>query len=174
MAASIRSEPFVLCVGAIQERKNQLLLASTCNALRLPLVLVGGVLPGQERYADQVRAAMTENQALGGRWLRCDDTLLASAYAACKVVSLLSASESQPASVLQAMALQKPVLLGCAPYARQYPFDSLPCADWRDPLAVKDTLQRLWTQAPPTTLPGEFIWPNVCKTLAGIYASVMR
>lgn len=168
------SEPFVLCVGAIQERKNQLLLASTCNALRLPLVLVGGVLPGQERYADQIRAAMTENQALGGRWLRCDDPLLASAYAACRVVSQLSVSESQPASVLQALALQKPVLLGQAPYARQYPFDALPCADWRDSMAVKDALQRLWNQAPPTTLPEKFTWPNVCKTLGGIYSTVLQ
>src|SRR6266511_206070 len=46
--ATFGPEPFVLCVGAIQRRKNQLLLVEACNRLRLPVVLLGHVLPGEK------------------------------------------------------------------------------------------------------------------------------
>jgi len=165
--------PFVLCVGAIQRRKNQLLLARICNDLGLPLVLVGRVLHGQSAYAEEVQRAMEDNEKAGGRWLRCDDALLASAYAACKVFALLSASETQPASVLQAMALNKPVLLADAPYVLEQPFDGLPRADWRDDGDVKNALRKIWAEATPTRLSAQFTWPTVCGTLRSIYASAM-
>jgi len=166
-------EPFVLCVGAIQQRKNQLLLAKICNELRLALVLVGSSLPGEDAYAEEVRSAMTENQKLGGRWLRCDDKVLASAYAACKIFVLLSAAETQPASVLQAMALQKPVLLANAPYAKSYPFDHLPRADTKNESEVKLALTNVWRGGFSTFLPEEFTEPQVCKLLASIYSSAL-
>src|SRR4030095_4358743 len=160
------SEPFVLCVGTIQKRKNQLLLVKLCNQLQLPLVIVGSPLPGQDAYAEQVRVAMLENQKLGGRWLHCDDALLASAYAACKVFVLLSSGETQPASVLQAMALQKPVLLGNASYASAKPFEHLPRVDLGRESDVKQALQQTWNEAPPTSLTNEFTWREVCRRLA--------
>ena len=54
--------PLVLCVGAVQPRKNQLLLVEACNQAGLPVVLLGPVLPGQGGYADSVAAAMNENE----------------------------------------------------------------------------------------------------------------
>lgn len=108
------SKPFVLCVGAIQRRKGQLLLVEACNQLELPVVLLGPVLPGEAAYAQDVRQAMQSNQQLGGLWrtdLRNEDELLVSAYAACRVHALLSSAETQPLSVMQAMAARKPVLL---------------------------------------------------------------
>jgi glycosyltransferase involved in cell wall biosynthesis len=168
------AEPFVLCVGAIQQRKNQLLLARICNQLRLPLVLVGAVLPGEDAYAAQVKIAMAANEKLGGRWLRCSDAVLASAYAACRVLVLLSASETQPASVLQAMALEKPVLLAAVPYAHAYPFAALPRVNLREDLEVERALHRIWHDAPKTQLPDEFRWPSVCSRLALVYDSILR
>lgn len=167
------TEPFVLCVGAIQQRKNQLLLARVCNSLRLPLVLVGAVLRGQDAYAMEVKSAMTENEKLGGRWLQCDDALLSSAYAACKIFVLLSASETQPASVLQAMALGKPVMLASAPYARGYPFKTILQTNWREEPEVMSDLEQTWNNGIATLLPQEFTWSKVSAKLASIYNSIL-
>jgi glycosyltransferase involved in cell wall biosynthesis len=167
------ASPFVLCVGAIQRRKNQLLLVNACNELRLPIVLVGGTLPGEDAYATQVHRAMTRNEELGGRRLRCDDTLLASAYAACNIYVLLSSAETQPASVLQAMALRKPILLAESAYARAYPFDGLPTTNQHDKEAVKHALLKLWKEQPPSRLPAEFTEPKVCQLLQAIYSSAL-
>ncbi|HUD84263.1 MAG TPA: glycosyltransferase family 4 protein, partial [Candidatus Saccharimonadales bacterium] len=122
---------FVLSVGAVQQRKNQLLLAQACNRLKLPLVLLGPVLPGQTEYAQRLGEAMRENESLGGRWLqhlRNEDALLLSAHAACRVFVLLSSQETQPLSVMQAMAARKPILLLKAPYAQDKMFRELPQA----------------------------------------------
>lgn len=167
------SEPFVLCVGAIQARKNQLQLVKTCNDSGLALVLVGGTLQGEEGYGEQVKAAMAENQRIGGRWLRCDDDLLASAYAACRVFVLLSQAETQPASVLQAMALQKPILLGDVSYARNHPFDRLRRVDLGDAREGARALAKIWAEEPPSALPEEFTERNVCQLLAAIYARTL-
>jgi len=167
-------KPFALCVGAIQKRKNQLRLVKSCTDAGLAVVLVGSVLPGQLEYGNEVQRAMIENQKLGGRWLRCEDNLLASAYSACKIFVLLSDSETQPASVLQAMAARKPILLGNAPYAESYPFKDLPRVHAQEgEVAIKRALLNVWTETPPSALPTEFTEATVCERLAAIYGSVL-
>ena len=154
--ATFGPEPFVLCVGAIQRRKNQLLLVEACNRLRLPVVLLGPVLPGEKDYGYRVGVAVQQNEGFGGRWLRTlrnDHPLLLSAFAACRVFALLSCSETQPISVLQAMAARKPVLLLHAGYVAQPPFDRLRFVDNSEPSAVDRALQQEWNCGLPTQLP---------------------
>jgi glycosyltransferase involved in cell wall biosynthesis len=164
---------FVLSVGAIQKRKNQLLLVNACNELRLPLVLIGKTLPGEEVYSEEVQRAINNNEKLGGRWVHCDDPVLASAYAACTIYVLLSSAETQPASVLQAMALKKPILLAEASYAKAYPFDGLLTTNEHDKVALKEALLKVWEEQPATRLPEEFSEPKVCQLLHAIYSSVL-
>jgi glycosyltransferase involved in cell wall biosynthesis len=165
-------EPFVLCAGAIQPRKNQLLLAQAANALRLPLVLIGPVLPGAEGYAEQVGVEMKRNEPFGGCWIRGldrGDPLLVAAHHACRLFALLSAEETQPISVLQAMAAARPVLLLRAAYTRQAPFAQLACAPDATLSAVRTALQQAWAEAMPTRLTEDFAWPNVAAKLRGLY-----
>jgi len=168
------SEPFVLSVGALQPRKNQLLLAQVCNALKLPMVMVGGVLAGHDDYASLVEREMQINGKFGGRWFQCDDPMLASAYAACRLFVLFSSSETQPASVLQAMAVKKPVLLADAPYAREHPFDILPKAVLTSRDSITQALQKAWSLGSGTELPSEFTWAAVSKKLNSIYCDALR
>jgi len=56
----IGDEPFVLCVGRIEPRKNQVSLALAVRGLPVRLVLLGTVLPGNESYLDEVRDALPE------------------------------------------------------------------------------------------------------------------
>lgn len=166
------SEPFILCVGAVQPRKNQLLLSQAANELRLPLVLIGPVLPGAEGYAEQVGVEMKRNETFGGCWIRGldrGDPLLVAAHHACRLFALLSAEETQPISVLQAMAAARPVLLLRAAYTRQAPFAQLACAPDATLSAVRTALQQAWTEAVPAQLAEDFAWPNVAAKLRKLY-----
>jgi glycosyltransferase involved in cell wall biosynthesis len=165
-------EPFVLCVGAIQARKGQLLLAQACNRLKLPLVLLGPVLPGEKNYAQQVEEAMQQNELLGGRWIQSlgnADSLLQSAYAACKVFALLSASETQPLSVMEAMAARRPILLRRAAYTEDRLFKHLPMIASPTVEAATAALKHLWEHDQPTALSEEYRWSAVARLLQTIY-----
>lgn len=171
------SEPFILCVGAVQPRKNQLLLSQAANELRLPLVLIGPVLPGAEHYGDQVAAEMRRNEALGGRWIRGleqGDPLLVAAHHACRLFCLLSAEETQPISVMQAMAAARPVLLLRSGYTQQAPFAQLASAQDASLATVKAALHRAWSEAVPTRLPEHYAWPNAAAKLRVLYQAAAR
>lgn len=164
--------PFILCVGAVQPRKNQMLLAQSANELRLPLVLIGPVLPGAELYAAQVTAEMKRNELFGGRWIRGldrNDPLLVSAHHACRLFALLSVEETQPISVLQAMAAARPIVLLRAGYTKQAPFDQLPCAPHASLRTVRLALEKGWIEAASTRLPETFSWPRVAAKLRKLY-----
>jgi glycosyltransferase involved in cell wall biosynthesis len=168
--------PFLLCVGAIQPRKNQLLLVEAANTAQLAVVLIGPVLPGHESYARKIEAAMQINQQWQGAWipgLSSEDPLLVSAYAACRTVVLLSEHETQPISILQAMATAKPALLADAPFAYEPPFASLPRVSLRDPARISEALRRLWRDGTPSSLEPGHRWPDIARELARVYASIL-
>lgn len=170
------NQPFVLCVGAIQQRKNQLLLAEACNWLKLPLTLLGPVLPGERSYADSVKEAMRQNEQFGGRWLTTlshEDELLHSAYAACRLFALISTEETQPISVMEAMAAKKPVVLLKAPYTTDPLFSNLPAAAAPKVHVVAKILQESWNQALPTALPFNNCWGSIARQLESIYTRIV-
>jgi len=111
---------FFLCVGNVCPRKNQLAVARAAASLGAPLLILGDLLPGEERYGEEL-ARFTRGCA-DMRWIRGvppgSDQLL-SAYSQCKGVVLPSFDETQPLSALEAIAMRKPLLLADRPYARQ-------------------------------------------------------
>jgi glycosyltransferase involved in cell wall biosynthesis len=171
------SDPFVLSAGAIQPRKGQCLLAEACNRLRRPLVLLGPILPGESAYASEVEAAMKRNAGFGGRWLRHlrnEDALLASAFAACRVFALLSSSETQPLSVMQAMAARRPILLRRAGYTDDPLFRSLPITNAANVETVAADLQQVWDKMPLSSLGSEYTWDTVARRLREIYEQCLE
>jgi glycosyltransferase involved in cell wall biosynthesis len=167
-------QPFILCVGAVQARKNQLLLLDVANHLRLPVVLLGPVLPGEQVYGQQVAIAAKANEIYGGRWLkhlRNEDSLLVSAYAACRLFALLSSIETQPLSVMQAMAVRKPILLLRAAYVQDILFRHLPKAESAAPQVVAAALKNAWSTGEATELSREYSWLEVARRLQVIYRS---
>lgn len=167
---------FILCVGAVQARKGQLLLVEVANRLNLPVVLLGPALPGEERYVRLVAAAMQQNERLGGRWLttlRNEDPLLPSAYAACRVFGLLSNMETQPLSIMQAMAAQKPVLVLDAPYRQDPLFRDLPAVESAAPDVVATALRNAWDHPLPTKLSADYTWLGAARRLSQVYRDVL-
>ena len=169
---------FLLCVGAIQPRKNQLQTVKIANALNLPLVVLGPILnEADHSYNVDFKHQMKQNEKFGGVWLQHlenNDPLLHSAYAACKACILLSVQETQPLSILQAMAANKPVLLGSAPYTSSQPFNSLPTVNPNNFEEACAATKQLWQNGIPTSLSPDFTWPNIAKRIANIYDKILE
>ena len=110
----------VICTGNICERKNQLNLVLACKQVGLPVVLLGGVLSGEEAYAANVEKAVKDFS--GGSWIKHlspNSPEIVAAYRSSKIFALPSFEETQPISALEAAATGLPVLLADRAYARQ-------------------------------------------------------
>jgi glycosyltransferase involved in cell wall biosynthesis len=92
---------FILCVGNIERRKNQLLMVEAARELDLPIVLIGPVSPGDGDYLAKCRLR-------GGDALTYIDwlprELVASAYKAAAVHVLPSFAEGAALSTMEAAA----------------------------------------------------------------------
>ncbi|HEY64311.1 MAG TPA: glycosyltransferase [Caldilineae bacterium] len=92
---------YVLCVGRLEIRKNQLMLVHALRETDLPVVLIGH--PAEPDYVELIRRYSGPNVLFVGR-LPHDDELLASAYAGARVFVLPSWSEGAPLTALEAAA----------------------------------------------------------------------
>ncbi|MCE9606261.1 MAG: glycosyltransferase [Planctomycetia bacterium] len=107
---------FVLCVGRIEPRKNQLGLIRALRNSGQTLVILGDVVPGHEKYAATCRHEADSNVHFLGA-LGHNDPLLASAYAACRCLTLVGWYETPGLAALEAAATGTPLVLprgGCA------------------------------------------------------------
>jgi glycosyltransferase involved in cell wall biosynthesis len=106
-------EPFVLCVGNIEARKNQLLLLEASNRLGLHVVLIGNVR--DHDYFAQINARFSGCFSFLG-YLDHSSLMLRSAYAACSVFALPSLLETPGLAALEAAAVGARIVItkeGC-------------------------------------------------------------
>nr|WP_246523288.1 glycosyltransferase [Neoroseomonas eburnea] len=169
---------FVLAVGRIEPRKNQLRLISAL-AGGLPLVLLGHEADAD--YAAACRATAGAEVIFAGR-LPPGSALLASAYAACRIFAHVATAEGAPLVALEAGAAGAPLMLSDHPAHREFlgPFARLVPA--LDVGAMRATLHDLWDHPPPAgqrrlqaihvaTAHG---YLEHAATLARLYSTVMR
>ncbi len=112
----IGNEPFVLCVGRIEPRKNQVSLALAARELGVRLALVGSVLPGNERYLEEVRAVLPRVIHIP----HVEHELLPHVHAAAAVHALPSWYETTGLSTLEALAAGRPVVVARGPCVEEY------------------------------------------------------
>jgi glycosyltransferase involved in cell wall biosynthesis/predicted SAM-dependent methyltransferase/Tfp pilus assembly protein PilF len=123
---------YVLSVGRLEPRKNQLLLARALRDTGIDLVLVGDT--PKPDYAELVRRHGGPRTHLIGR-LDHGDPLLRSAFAGARVFALPSWAEGAPLAALEAAALGIPLVLSNRSGEREY-FG--PLAAYCDPGSVDD------------------------------------
>jgi glycosyltransferase involved in cell wall biosynthesis len=112
----VGDEPFVLSVGRIEPRKNQLTLARAMRSVSRRLVLVGAVLPGNEGYLRACTDALPSLVHLP----HMDRRVLPHVYAAADVHVLPSWYETTGLATLEAMAAGAPCVAGLGPCVEDY------------------------------------------------------
>jgi glycosyltransferase involved in cell wall biosynthesis len=110
---------FVLSVGRIEPRKNQLALLRAMRGTGSKVVVVGDAVPGYEWYEERCRRAAGDDALFVGR-LDHRDPLLAGAYAACACLALTSWFETPGLAALEAGMSGAALVLPEGGSAREY------------------------------------------------------
>jgi glycosyltransferase involved in cell wall biosynthesis len=146
---------YVLCVGSLCRRKNQLTLVKACRLARVSLLLVGEVLAGEEQYAEAVQRELVLDG--NARWiggLPAQSAQLVDAYLGASAFALVSERETQPIALLEAGTLRKPLLIADQPYARQKFYENARLVDPRSPRAIARGLTDVFSN-PSRYVPNE-------------------
>lgn len=166
--------PFVLTVGNVEPRKNQLGLVRAMEGHELPVVILGHV-------RDQGYATLTF--ATGGDRVRFlgplhhADPLLASAYAACAVFVLPSTLETPGLAALEAAAAGAPLVITREGSTREYFGDMAQYVDHADDADIRRGIDAaLAAGAHPALqrhVAANFGWETVTARLASIYRELV-
>jgi len=162
--------PFVLNVGNVEPRKNQLNLVRALAGQALPLVVIGDVR--EQAYADAVLAEAQGRARRIGPFAH-DDPLLASAFAACTVFALPSSCETPGLAALEAAAAGAPMALTRVGSAHEYFGDMCSYVDPADPADIARGIDAAKAAGPRPELSEHvierFTWPAVTAALPEVY-----
>ena len=111
------NEQFVLCVGNIEKRKNQIRLAQAAARLRIKTLLIGNIRD-QAYLEETLRLGSGFVSYLGS--LPHHDPLLRSGYRACSVFALPSLLETPGLAALEAAALGSKIVITEVGSTREY------------------------------------------------------
>lgn len=123
--SSLLSPPYFITVGNICLRKNQLELSKIFHSLKIRLLVVGSSVPGEEGYFESFQRFARNSpyiEAVGA--LEQGSEQLVRLYKGAAGFILLSHSEQQPISALEALSCGVPLILANRSYARQHPFEA--------------------------------------------------
>ncbi|WP_242153839.1 glycosyltransferase [Sphingomonas sp. BAUL-RG-20F-R05-02] len=168
---------YVLCVGRLEHRKNQLMLAAALASSGLPLVLIGH--EADEEYGQLIRRFGGSNLHVIGR-IDPNSPLLASALAGARVFALPSWAEGAPLAALEAGAAGVRMVLSDRSGEHEYFGDHADYCDpgsmasirgkivaaWEKPRdeAAKEALQRLIRE--------QYDWSKHAETTRAVYEAV--
>jgi glycosyltransferase involved in cell wall biosynthesis len=163
-------EAFVLCVGNIEERKNQLALLEANTRLGVHTVLIGNVRD-QAYFARMNERFAGQFSYLG--YMEHDAPILRSAYAACSAFALPSLLETPGLAALEAAAAGVPLVITAEGCTAEY-FG--PGAFYANPKSVEDIAAKI-AQALQAPRNGavlreqvrQFAWDRVAEELEQAY-----
>lgn len=167
---------FVLCVGRIEWRKNQLRLIRALQGTGIPLVLIGQ--PISKRYLRHCERAAQRTPVLFLPPLPHDSPLLASAYAACRVFALPSLLETPGLAALEAGVAGARVVVtpygGAPEYFRQFARYPNP----RSVASLRATILEAWdaphdADAQRHFLLSRYTWEHVAQQTLAVYRQVL-
>ena len=133
--AGLGSEPFALCVGAVDKRKNQVMLAHALRDSGIPLVLLGPALEPQ---------TLEHALAAGDGVVHIDRVpaeLVASAYHAAAVHVLPSWAEGAALANLEAAAAGCPIVVSDRSSEFEYFGDLAAYCDPADPASIRAAVE---------------------------------
>ncbi|WMY07497.1 glycosyltransferase family 4 protein [Paraburkholderia phenoliruptrix] len=171
--------PFVLNVGNIEPRKNQLALIRAMKQMpELQLVLIGQARDPAYAQACREEAAGGQVKFLGP--IAHTDPILRSAYAACEVFCLPSTLETPGLAALEAYAVGAPIAITEVGSTREY-FGHASNVEFLDPASVPTIAEAIRTarnnkdRAPARSLDNarNLSWRNITGNLANAYSTLL-
>lgn len=167
-------DDFVLTVGRIEPRKNQLNLIKAINKTNLKLVIIGDPVSGYEDYYHKCRS-LAGNSVLFINRLQHEDTLLASAYSACSVFVLQGWFETPGLVALEAGLAGAKLAVTKGGSTRDYFEDFveyLNPASWRAiRKAITNALKKEKTDELKKHIMRNFLWERVAEENIKVYKS---
>lgn len=154
---------YIISTGNVCQRKNQINLCLACINIGVPLLIIGGILPGEEGYADQLQGLVNDNSesVVWTRELPPASPVLVSAYEKSIGFALVSHDEQQPISALEAAVIGKPLLLADKPYAKQSLYSSAALADCNSIDSIASGVEKIINN--PSFYTAKLEQYNVCK-----------
>lgn len=169
------SRDYVLCTGNVCRRKNQLTLAKACIEAGRDLLVIGDVLTGEERYAEEFQHLVRQSTRI--RWthgMPSGSRQLVEGYRMARCFALISHQETQPISLLEAAATGSGLVIANRPYAKQEFYSNAALADERSVRSVAEALERVWLH-PENFMPPRKVLDRCTATAVGrAYAEVYR
>ena len=167
---------FVLYLGPIEPRGNQLGFLWAMRASDVPVVVLGDVSPGYPWYLEECRHAAGPRVQFVQN-LRRDDPLLASAYAACGCVVLGSWQESSCCAALEAGMSGTPLVLPEGSCAGEYFGRAAFYVNPRDLPGIRRAVSAALARGRSPSLAGHvqtyFSWNAVAKATRAAYDSML-
>ncbi len=168
---------FVLFVGRVEPRKNPLGLIRAIRKLGLRLVVVGQAPPECRSYLETCRSAGGDSVDWMGS-IHHDNPLLASAYAAARVLALPSWFETPGLAALEAALAGTAVVITPYGSTREYFGNQVLYARPDRIGEIQDALACGWTEGADPRLAGfvasHYLWPRVAQRTAEVYDEVAR
>jgi len=135
---------YVLIVGNVCTRKNQLALAKACVLENLQLTIIGGVLRGEEGYGEQLQQIVDNNANITWiKGLKENSAELLDYYKKCSIFALPSFIEQQPISLLEAAVMNKPLIIANKAYGKQKYYQNSYLVDPGSVKSIQDGLRKV-------------------------------
>ena len=167
-------EPFVLCMGNIEERKNQLRLIEALRGTGIRLVLAG-----QEReagYAVRCRSLADASVHFAGK-LEHGSELQRSAYAAAEALVLPSTLETPGLAALEAAAAGCRLVVTKVGCTEEYFQERATYLDPRDAGDIRQAVQKALARPRDAELPGfiraRYTWRHAARQLVDVYRDLL-
>lgn len=169
---------YVLCVGKIEPRKNQLQLVKALEATDIPVIILGSYIPNEKWYYDEVLKIIYRNPNMQHiEFLPYDSDLLASLYAGAKVHALLGRNETPGIVNLEAGIAGANLVVGdCVP-VREYLKDYALYADYNSIDDIKKKVMKAYTcernSKVSTFIENNYTWKVVAEKTLKAYEEVL-
>lgn len=166
---------FVLCVGRVETRKNQLMLLKALEHDPIPIVFLTGGFSYQPNY---VKLCQMFGRSAKTLFLdRVSDEMLVSAYRAARVLCMPSWYELPGLVALEALQLGCPVVASRWGTLPDYVPRGVEYCEPDDPDDIRAALLKFYnTRSPvePQELVRRFQWRETAARLAAVYEEVVR
>jgi tetratricopeptide (TPR) repeat protein len=165
---------FVLCVGRLESRKNQLMLLKALETSELPVVLAAGGFSYQPEYEAAVRAFKRSGKTVILE--RIDTEMLSSAYAACRAHVLPSWYELPGLVTLEAASRGKNIVVTRTGTTADYVTDkAFYCAPWDADSIASAVFAAYYSPAKQglIEMATSFSWENAINQTIAAYAQIV-